>query len=134
MDRVFVGDLASIRENVAVESESIIGRNVMIEPNTYIGRRVTIQTSSYITAEMLIEDGVFIGPCVSTSNDKYMGSTNVDLHGPILKAGARIGNNASLLPNITVGAGAIVGAGAVVTKDVQEQDIVVGNPARAMRS
>src|SRR5690625_4511302 len=90
----------------------------MVENNTRIGGRVTIQTSAYVTADMIIEDEVFIGPCFSSSNDKYMGTGKVKLKGPTLKKGAKIGNNASLLPEVVIGEGAMVGAGAVVTKDI----------------
>ncbi|MBC5636355.1 N-acetyltransferase [Ornithinibacillus hominis] len=129
---VFIGDLASIRENVKIGEESIVGRNVMVETNTEIGKRVTVQTGTYITADMVIEDEVFIGPCCSTSNDKYMGRRNYPHKGPIIKKGARIGNNATLLPGIVIGIGGVVGAGAVVTKDVLDYKVVVGNPARAL--
>ncbi|MDY0410356.1 DapH/DapD/GlmU-related protein [Virgibacillus soli] len=132
MDDVFVGDMASIRENVIVGEKSIIGRNAMVENNTTIGKGVTIQTSSYVTADMVIEDNVFIGPSFSSSNDKYMGMGNVELKGPTLKKGAKIGNNASLLPGITIGVKAVVGAGAVVTKDVTDGKTVVGNPAQVL--
>lgn len=127
---VFVGDTASIRERVMVGESSIIGRNVMIEPKTMIGRRVTIQTSSYITSDMMIEDEVFIGPCCSTSNDKYMGFGNYPHQGPIIKRRARIGNNATLLPGIMIGEQAIIGAGAVITSDVPTGLTYVGNPGR----
>lgn len=102
---VFVGDMASIRENVAIGRESIIGRNAMVENNTRIGSKVTIQTGCYITADMTIEDEVFIGPCCSTSNDKYMGKGNYPYQGPTIKRGAKIGNNATLLPAVVVGEG-----------------------------
>ncbi|TGB01139.1 N-acetyltransferase [Halobacillus salinus] len=125
---VFIGDLASIRENVSIGEDSIVGRNAMVENNTTVGERVTIQTGSYITADMVIEDEVFIGPCFSSSNDKYMGMGNFKLQGPIIKKGAKIGNNATLLPAIVIGENSIVGAGAVVTKDVPPQETVVGNP------
>lgn len=128
-----IGDMASIRECVEIGKDSIIGRNAMVENNTLIGERVTIQTSSYVTAHMVIEDDVFVGPRFSSSNDKHMRKRNTKLIGPILKAGAKIGNNASLLPGVIIGENAIVGAGAVVTKNVKPNDIVVGNPARAIR-
>lgn len=131
---VLVGDLASIRERVRIEESTIIGRNVAVEPNTVIGSRVTIQTSSYITSDMIIEDEVFVGPCCSTSNDKYMGLGNYRHQGPVLKRKCRIGNNATLLPGITIGEEAVVGAGAVVTKDVPANRTVVGNPARPLAS
>lgn len=125
----FVGDLASIREKVVIGEASIIGRNAIVEMNTMIGKYVTIQTGAYITADMIIEDNVFIGPCCSTSNDKYMGIGNYKHQGPIIRQGAKIGNNATLLPGITIGKQAIVGAGSVVTKSVPDKHTVVGNPA-----
>lgn len=132
-DGVFVGDLASIRENVTVGEDSIIGRNAIVETNTQIGNRVTIQTGCYITADMVIEDEVFIGPCCSTSNDKYMGKGNFKHQGPVIKRGAKIGNNATLLPAIIIGENAIVGAGSVITKDIPPSKTVVGNPGRVIK-
>lgn len=125
---VFVGDLSSIREMVIVGEDSIVGRNAIVETNTKIGRRVTIQTGCYITADMVIEDEVFIGPCCSSSNDKYMGMGNYKHQGPIICKGAKIGNNATLLPAVIIGENAIVGAGSVITKDVPANKTVVGNP------
>jgi acetyltransferase-like isoleucine patch superfamily enzyme len=93
---------------------------------------VTIQTSSYITSNMTIEDNVFIGPCCSTSNDKYMGKGNYVHQGPIIRQGAKIGNNATLLPGITVGEDAMIGAGAVITRDVLPGCTVVGNPGKRL--
>jgi acetyltransferase-like isoleucine patch superfamily enzyme len=82
---------------------------------------------------MIIEDNVFLGPCVSTSNDKYMGAGNYPYQGPIIKRGAKIGNNATLLPGITINENAIIGAGATVTKDVEAGKTAVGNPARVIK-
>ncbi|PQP85688.1 hypothetical protein CPT76_34390 [Paenibacillus sp. AR247] len=79
---------------------------------------------------MIIEDNVFIGPEVSTSNDKYMEPTKVPLKGPHIKKGARIGNNATLLPGIVIGENAVIGAGAVVTKDVTDGKTVKGVAAK----
>lgn len=126
---VLIADHASIREQIVVGRDTILGRNVMVEPNTSIGSETTIQTGSYITADTVIEDQVFIGPCCSMSNDKYMASGKGHHRGPRIRRGARIGNNASLLP-VEIGANAVVGAGAVVTKDVVPGAVVVGNPAR----
>src|SRR5699024_379112 len=129
---VCIGDLASIREKVKVGKGSIIVRDAIVENNTRIGGRVTIQTSAYVTADMVIEDEVFIGPCFSSSNDKYMGEGNYPLQGPVLKKGAKIGNNATFLPGVVVGEKAIVGAGAVVTKNIKANSIAVGNPANQL--
>ncbi|MCR2822857.1 N-acetyltransferase [Lederbergia panacisoli] len=130
---VFIGDLASVREKVTIGEDTIIGRNAIVETNTNIGKRVTIQTGCYITADMIIEDEVFFGPCCSTSNDKYMGKGNFKHQGPIIKRGAKIGNNATLLPAITIGENAIVGAGSVITKDVPAHKTIVGNPGRIVK-
>jgi len=102
----------------------------MVECRTVIGDRCFIQTGAYITADMLIEDNVFIGPEVSTSNDKYMVRTRTLLKGPYIKEGASIGTNATLLPGIIIGRNAVVGAGAVVTTNVADGSTVVGVPAR----
>jgi len=131
-DDVLVGDLASIREQVHIGEASIVGRNAIVEPKTTVGKRVTIQTGCYITSDMTIEDEVFFGPCVSTSNDKYMGMGNYPHQGPIVRRGVKIGNNATLLPGITIGEGAIIGAGAVITKDVPAKAVFVGNPGRSI--
>lgn len=128
-EHVFIGDHASIRENVTVGSGSVIGRAAVVELNTRIGQNCTIQTLAYVTGDTIIEDNVFIGPCVSMSNDKYMGAKDYTLKGPHIKDGAKIGNNASLLPGVTIGNQTIVGAGSVVTKDIQDRIIVAGVPA-----
>lgn len=127
---VFVGDHASIREHVTIGEQSVIGRACIIELNTTIGKACTIQTLAYITGDSTLEDDVFIGPCVSMSNDKYMGAEAYSLGGPYLKKGAKIGNNATLLPHVTVGEHTIVGAGAVVTKSLSDHITAVGIPAK----
>lgn len=128
-NKVFIGDHASIRENVSIGEKSIIGRAAIVELNTVIGKNCTIQTLAYITGDTTIEDNVFIGPCVSMSNDKYMGAEDYSLKGPFISNGAKIGNNASLLPGVRIGKNSIVGAGAVVTKDTSDDKVVAGVPA-----
>lgn len=127
--QVFIADQASIRENVKIGEETVIGRGAIIELNTSIGSRCTIQTLAYITGDTILEDQVFVGPCVSMSNDKYMGAKEFTMKGPHIRKDAKIGNNASLLPAITVGVNAIIGAGTVVTKDVGNYHTIVGSPA-----
>jgi acetyltransferase-like isoleucine patch superfamily enzyme len=130
---VFIADHASIRENVQIEEGTVVGRGSIIELNTKIGKRCTIQTLAYITGDTVIEDDVFIGPCVSMSNDKYMGAKEYELKGPIIKEGAKIGNNATLLPGVMIGEKGIIGAGSVVTKDVRNNEVVVGVPAKKLQ-
>jgi len=131
---VFIGDHASIRENVLIGENSVIGRAAIIELNSKIGENCTIQTLSYITGDTTLEDNVFIGPCVSMSNDKYMGAKKYSLKGPHIKDGAKIGNNASILPGITIGKKTIIGAGSVVTKDTSDEETVVGVPAKKIKT
>ncbi|WP_233880813.1 acyltransferase [Virgibacillus halodenitrificans] len=129
---VFIGDHASIRENVSIGEESVIGRAAIVELNTTIGKSCTIQTQAYVTGDTTLEDHVFIGPCVSMSNDKYMGAKHYSLKGPYIKTGAKIGNNASLLPAIVIGAKTIIGAGAVVTKNLEDKIVAAGVPAKKL--
>lgn len=129
---VFIGDHASIREHVSIDNETVIGRAAMIEVNTTIGTSCTIQTQAYVTGDTILEDHVFIGPCVSMSNDKYMGAKPYELQGPYIKAGAKIGNNASLLPSVIVGTNATIGAGSVVTKNIDDHIVAAGIPAQEM--
>lgn len=131
-ENVFIGDHASIRENVTIGKGTVIGRNAIVELNTRIGENCTIQTLSYITGDTILEDDVFIGPCVSMANDKYMGAKDYVLKGPHLKKGVKIGNNATILPAVTIGTGTIVGGGSVVTKDIGEHLVVAGVPARKL--
>lgn len=133
-ENVFIGDHASIRENVSVGSGSVIGRGAMVELNSQIGKNVTVQTLAYVTGDTILEDNVFIGPCVSMSNDKYMGAKEFTLKGPHIKKGAKIGNNASLLPGVTIGNNTIVGAGSVVTKDLDDNSTFAGVPAKMITS
>jgi len=134
-NQVLIGDLASIRENNIIGNKTIVGRLVMIEPNTKIGDSVIIQTGTHITGDAIIEDKVFFGDEVSTSNDNYMGRCpkGYKFKGPHIKRGARIGSNATLLPRVVIGEEAEVAAGAVVTHDVPDRKVVMGVPARVVR-
>ena len=132
-DQVLVGDLASIRERNIIGNRSIVGRLVMVEPNTKIGDHVIIQTGTHITGDATIEDDVFMGDEVSTTNDNAMGRGKGEYVGPHIKRGARIGSNATLLPGIVIGEGSIVAAGSVVTRDVPAYKVVMGVPARVVK-
>lgn len=133
---VFVGDLASIREHVTVGDGTIIGRGVTVENKCTIGRRCKIETEAYICALTTIGDFCFVAPCACFTNDNFLGRTKERFRyhkGPTLLRGARIGANATLLPGVTIGEDALVGAGAVVTRDVPARKVVVGNPAKILR-
>jgi acetyltransferase-like isoleucine patch superfamily enzyme len=109
--------------------------HVFIEGNVIIGNRVTIKCGVQVWDGLRIEDDVFIGPNATFTNDPFPRSKKeFELNFTKVKKGATIGANATILPGITIGAKAMVGAGAVVTKDVLEKTLVVGNPAKIVRS
>jgi acetyltransferase-like isoleucine patch superfamily enzyme len=135
-ERVILGDQSCVRERVTIGDDVVVGRGSLVENDTTIGARTKIQAEAYITAYSTLEEDVFIAPCVVTTNDNFMGRTEKRLalmKGPTIRRGARIGGGAILCPGIEVGEEAFVGAGAVVTKDVPSQALVVGSPARVLR-
>ena len=134
--RVIVGDQACVRERCTIGDDVMIGRGALVENDTTIGRGTIIQANAYVTAYSLLEENVFVAPCVTTTNDNYMGRTekrHALRRGPTIRRGARIGGGAVLLPGIEIGEEAFVGAGAVVVHDVPARAVVVGNPARRIR-
>jgi acetyltransferase-like isoleucine patch superfamily enzyme len=104
----------------------------LIENDVQIGDNVTIKSGVYIWDGITLEDNVFIGPCVTFTNDKKPRSKQYpeSFAKTVVEKGASIGANATILPGIRIGANALIGAGAVVTKDVPENAIMVGNPAK----
>lgn len=139
---VTIGDGTRIGNFVLIRSETVIGEGctigsyVDIEGDVVIGHHVSLQSGCYITRGVVIEDEVFCGPRVITMNDtrithRRSGLTFVRA-APRLMRAARIGGGSVLLPGITIGANALVGAGSVVTKDVPDGAIVAGNPARVI--
>ncbi len=134
--RVILGDQSCVRERVRIGDDVVIGRGSLVENDTTIGAMTKIQAEAYITAYSTLEEHVFVAPCVVTTNDNFMGRTERRhelIKGPTLRRGARVGGGAILLPGIEIGEEAFVGAGAVVTKDVEPRMVVVGNPARVLR-
>ena len=121
--------LAEIGENCN------ICENVFIENNVKVGNNVTIKNGVQLWDGLTIENDVFIGPNVTFTNDKYprSGNRNFSLLPTKIKQGASIGANATILPGIQIGQFAIVGAGSVVTKDVDDYQVVAGNPAKRIR-
>jgi acetyltransferase-like isoleucine patch superfamily enzyme len=130
-----VGDRAHVRERTVVGEESVVGASVSVDNDVTIGSRVRIQTGAYITAYSVIEDDVFVAPCVTTTNDNTMGRHGVgfELRGALLRRACRVGAASVLLPGIEVGEEAFVAAGSVVTRDVPPRTLVMGSPAHAVR-
>jgi acetyltransferase-like isoleucine patch superfamily enzyme len=132
-----IGDLAFLREGCQVGDFVVVGTHVTVEIGVRIGRHTKIQTGAYIAGWTTIEEHCFIAPRVVTANDNYMGRTEERFRqrgGPLIRRGARVGANATLLPNVEVGAEAFVAAGSVVTRDVPPGQLVMGSPARIVRA
>ncbi|MBU6288017.1 MAG: acetyltransferase [Chloroflexi bacterium] len=131
------GHHVTIREDAAIGERSVVGTGAVVEFGAAIGARVLVQTRAYVTAHVVIEDDAFLGPGVTTTNDRRMlwrrAGANQELAGPVFRRGCRVGAGAVVLPGIEVGERAFVGAGAVVTRDVPALALVVGNPARIVR-
>jgi len=105
--------------------------HVYIENDVVIGNRVTVKCGIYIWDGVTIEDDVHLGPNVVFTNDLYPRSKQAfELKRTIVRRGASVGANSTVLPGVIIGERVLVGAGSVVTKDVPPHTLVVGNPAR----
>lgn len=132
-----IGDGAWVREDTVIGALSVVGTRAVVAYSVTIGDRVKIMNLSNIAGHSVLEDDVFVGVGVTTSNDNAMGRTGgaePRLSGPHIERGAAIGSGACLLPGVRIGANAIVGSGAVVTHDVAPATVVMGVPARHVRS
>ena len=118
-----------IRERTRIGSRAVVGTGTVIEGDTSIGDDVRIQSLAFIPTRTVIGDGVFIGPNAVLTNDRYPPTGLPELKGPILKDRSVIGANATVLPGVTIGKGACVAAGAVVTRDVPARRLAIGVPA-----
>lgn len=131
-----IGNFVLIRAETVIGQGCTIGSYVDIEGEVSIGDCVSLQSACYITRGVVIEDDVFCGPRVTTMNDKRMAYRRENLifsrAAPRILRAARVGGGSILLPGITVGENALVGAGSVVTRDVPDFAIVAGNPARVV--
>ena len=129
------GNKVNIRESNRIGDNVSIGTLSVVEHHVDIGNNVRIHTQVFIPEFSVLEDGCWVGPNVVLTNAKYPLSPGVkdSLAGPVVRRNAKIGANATLLPGVVIGEGALVGAGAVVVRDVPAGAVVVGNPARVIR-
>lgn len=136
-----IGDNSKIWQYVVILAGAQLGSDCnicshcFIENDVIIGDRVTVKCGVQLWDGIRVEEDVFIGPNVCFSNDKFPRSKQFRNAFPtlVIKAGASIGANATILPGITIGRSAMIGAGSVVTKDVPDFAVVVGNPAKIVR-
>jgi acetyltransferase-like isoleucine patch superfamily enzyme/dTDP-4-dehydrorhamnose 3,5-epimerase-like enzyme len=132
-----IGSGTNIWQFCVILPDARIGENcnicagVFVENDVVVGNRVTVKNGVQLWDGLRLEDDVFVGPNVTFSNDKFPRSKALpeEFEKTLVKRGASIGANATLLPGVTVGENAMVGAGAVVTKNVPTNAIVVGGPA-----
>ncbi len=145
-DKAFIGEdtkiwhLVQVRPEAHIGRECVIGRGVYVDAHVQIGNRVKVQNYVSMYDGVTIEDGVFVGPHVVFTNDKLPRAVNPDgtlkstddwtISHTRIGEGASLGANATIVCGITIGRWALVGAGAVVTRDVPDFGLVVGNPAR----
>jgi acetyltransferase-like isoleucine patch superfamily enzyme len=130
-----IGDQTQIRERAEIGERTVVGRGSAVDFDARVGDRVLIQTAVYITAGTVIEEDVFLGPGVVTTNDHTMGrhAPGETLEGPTLRRACRIGGGAVIVPGVEIGEEAFIAAGAVVTRDVPPRAVVIGVPGRVVR-
>lgn len=112
-----------------------ISSHTFVENNVVIGNNVTIKSGVYLWDGIRLENNVFIGPNVTFSNDKYPRSKDYseEFQKTLIKNGASIGANATVLGGVFIGENAMIGAGSVVTKNIPKGELWVGNPAKFIR-
>lgn len=138
-----IEEFSVVAKNATIGDECKIHRNIYVDQEVIIGNRVKIQDNVMIPRGVIIEDGVFIGPGVAFTNDKYPRSINKDgtiknckdwkQKKTIVKFGASIGANATIICGICLNEWSMVAAGSVVTKDVPPYTLVAGNPAHIIK-
>lgn len=129
-DHFISGHNVIIREHTTIGDRVVVGSSSIIEGHCTIGDDVRIQSMVYIPTDTTIGNGVFIGPNAVLTNDPYPPLGGSDLYGPTIEENVSIGANATILPGVRIGRGALVAAGSVVTRDVPPGTLAIGVPAR----
>lgn len=131
---------AQVRESANIGAGCIIGKGAYIDAEVHLGDNCKVQNYSCVYHGTTLESGVFVGPHVVFTNDRLPRAINVDgslkseddwdVGRTLVKYGAAVGSRSVILPGVTIGRWALIGAGSVVTRDVPDYALVVGNPAR----
>lgn len=145
-DKAEIGDdtqiwlFCQVRDDVRIGKGCIFGKGVYVDSEVVIGDNVKVQNNASIFAGVTIEDGVFVGPHVCFTNDKIPRAVNPDMTRKgaedwhitktLVREGASLGANSTIVCGITIGRWAMVASGSVVTRDVPDHALVMGNPAR----
>jgi acetyltransferase-like isoleucine patch superfamily enzyme len=129
------GHMALVREENEIGDDVSIGSHSIVEHHVVIRRGVRLHSNVFVPEYSILEDECWLGPNVVLTNARYPRSRTVkaELKGAHIMRGAKIGANATLLPGVTIGENALVGAGAVVVRDVPAGSVVAGNPARIIK-
>jgi UDP-2-acetamido-3-amino-2,3-dideoxy-glucuronate N-acetyltransferase len=123
---------AHVRSRARIGERCVLGKSVFVDSGAVIGSGCRIQNFVSVYSGVTLEDGVFVGPSAVFTNDRYPRAAGgeCELLPTLVRAGASIGANATVLCGLTIGEFAVVGAGAVVTADVEPHRLVIGNPAK----
>ena len=123
-----------VRTGARIGERCVLGKSVFVDSGAVVGSGCKIQNFVSIYTGVTLEDDVFVGPSAAFTNDRYPRASGEgwELLPTLVRRGASIGANATILPGLTIGEWAVVGAGAVVTRDVEPHRLVVGNPAKAV--
>ncbi len=131
-DETKIWSMVQIREGSMIGRGCNVGRNVYIDTDVKIGNRVKIQNNVNVYRGVVVEDDVFLGPSMTFTNDFYPRSFNDDwkVTPTLIRKGASLGANVTVVCGHTIGEYAMVGSGSVVTRDVADYALVAGNPAK----
>lgn len=131
-DGTKIWNQAQVREDCIIGKDCIISKNAYIDTKVILGNRVKVQNNVNVYHGVEVEDDVFLGPSMTFTNDFYPRAFNSDwqITNTLVKKGASIGANATIICGNTIGEYSMVGSGSVVTRDVPAHALVVGNPAR----
>lgn len=134
-EKSFIGNGCVLRPGTRIGDNTLIGHLTVFEGDCSVGNNCVIHAQCHITRGIVIEDGVFIAPLVATGNDRRMSHMRRDAipfiqDAPVIKRGVRVAIGSTILPGVRIGENALVGAGSVVTRDIPDNAIVIGVPAK----